>query len=133
MGHCFERRSPGSHGVVACSRVWSSVGLCPLNASVSLITGKEDIPFHLWVRIQEGTMTESLTRFPPGKNRGSLEEHRRSDLRRREKIAQGSTTRSPPPHPGDRGWGPPKNRLCCKDTPGFLQLSPRLLALTSSY
>ena len=83
----------------ACGRGWSSVGLCPLNASVSLITGKEAIPFHLWVRIQEGTMTESLTRFPPGKNRGSLEEHRRSDLRRREKTAQGSTTRSPPLHP----------------------------------
>lgn len=52
-------------------------------------------------------MTESLTRFSPGKNRGFLQEHRRSDLRRREKNAQGSTAMfTPTPPLGTVGGAP---------------------------
>lgn len=54
-------------------------------------------------------MAESLTRFSPGKNRGSLQEHQRSDLRRWGKTAQGSTamlTPTPPLGP----WGGPTLR-----------------------
>lgn len=56
--HCFER-SLGYHRTVY-NRVWSvEGGLCLLNISIFLVTGEEDMPFHLLTREQEGSIADS--------------------------------------------------------------------------